>query len=196
MKIIKKQPRINGSNFVFTTNGRVPFTNFDYAKNRIRKLMSKDIPPWRPHDLRRSCASGLQRLGVRLEVTEAALNHVSGSRGGIVGVYQRYDYFEERGDALRAWGRHIETLIGHGIDNVVELKAVGLSQRLAPNGSSYHSLCDVSNNTTASRDRCITVTTVVARSPHRPNRLPSSSSSPTPAGLGQPACIATVVNRA
>jgi hypothetical protein len=38
------------------------------------------------HDLRRTVAIGLQRLGIRLEVTEAVLNHVSGSRAGIAGV--------------------------------------------------------------------------------------------------------------
>ena len=47
--------------------------------------------PWNVHDLRRTVATGLQRLGVRLEVTEAVLNHISGSRGGIAGVYQRHD---------------------------------------------------------------------------------------------------------
>jgi hypothetical protein len=49
------------------------------------------LVPWTLHDLRRTVATGLQRLGVRLEVTEAVLNHISGSRGGIAGVYQRHD---------------------------------------------------------------------------------------------------------
>src|SRR5262249_50732065 len=47
------------------------------------------VPNWRLHDLRRTVASGLQRLGIALPVTERVLNHVSGSFGGIVGVYQR-----------------------------------------------------------------------------------------------------------
>ena len=50
------------------------------------------LAPWSIHDLRRTVATGLQRLGVRLEVTEAVLNHISGSRGGIAGVYQRHDW--------------------------------------------------------------------------------------------------------
>jgi hypothetical protein len=44
------------------------------------------LVPWSVHDLRRIVATGLQRLGVRLEVTEGVLNHISGSRGGIAGV--------------------------------------------------------------------------------------------------------------
>ena len=54
------------------------------------------------HDLRRTLATGLQRLGVRLEVTEAVLNHLSGSRAGVVGIYQRHDWAEEKRVALDA----------------------------------------------------------------------------------------------
>lgn len=61
------------------------------------------IPSWRLHDLRRTVASGLQRLGVALPVTEKVLNHVSGSFGGIVGVYQRHALTEEKRAALEAW---------------------------------------------------------------------------------------------
>jgi hypothetical protein len=52
-------------------------------------------------------ATGLQRLGVRLEVTEAVLNHISGSRGGIAGVYQRHDWATEKRAALEAWAAHV-----------------------------------------------------------------------------------------
>jgi hypothetical protein len=60
------------------------------------------LDPWSVHDLRRTVATGLQRLGVWLEVTEAVLNHISGSRGGIVGVYQRHDWAAEKRAALDA----------------------------------------------------------------------------------------------
>jgi hypothetical protein len=59
------------------------------------------------HDLRRTVATGLQRLGVRLEITEAVLNHISGSRGGIAGVYQRHDWAAEKRAALDAWAAHV-----------------------------------------------------------------------------------------
>ncbi len=57
--------------------------------------------------LRRTLATGLQRLGVHLEVTEAALNHLSGSRAGVVGIYQRHDWAEEKRAALDAWSAHL-----------------------------------------------------------------------------------------
>ena len=65
---------------------------------------------WRIHDLRRTLATGLQRLGVRLEVTEAVLNHVSGSRAGIVGIYQRHEWAAEKRAALDAWAEHVMAL--------------------------------------------------------------------------------------
>jgi hypothetical protein len=61
--------------------------------------------------LRRTLATGLQRLGVRLEVTEAVLNHVSGTRAGIVGVYQRHDWADEKRRALESWAAHLQELL-------------------------------------------------------------------------------------
>jgi hypothetical protein len=65
------------------------------------------VSGWWLHDLRRTLATGLQRLGVRLEVTEAVLNHLSGSRAGVVGIYQRHDWAEEKRAALDAWSAHL-----------------------------------------------------------------------------------------
>ena len=81
------------------------------------------LPPWNVHDLRRTVATGLQRLGVRLEVTEAVLNHISGSRGGIAGVYQRHDWAAEKRAALDSWGAHVRAVIGGGTaaSNIVTL---------------------------------------------------------------------------
>ena len=77
------------------------------------------------HDIRRTVATGLQKLGVRLEVTEAVLNHVSGSRAGVVGVYQRHTWAAEKRAALEAWAAHIGRLVagGDASGNVVRLPA-------------------------------------------------------------------------
>jgi hypothetical protein len=64
----------------------------------------------------------LQRLGVRLEVTEAVLNHRSGSTAGIVGVYQRHDYAAEKRDALQRWADHIDAVVSGKKANVVKLR--------------------------------------------------------------------------
>ncbi len=76
----------------------------------MEPVLGARFAPWRAHDVRRTLATGLQRLGVRFEVTEAVLNHVSGARGGIAGVYQRYDWATEKRDALDAWGAFVTRL--------------------------------------------------------------------------------------
>jgi integrase len=65
------------------------------------------LPQWTLHDLRRSCASGMQRLGIRSEVIEVALNHRSGAFKGVAGIYQRDPLTDNVRDALEHWGRHV-----------------------------------------------------------------------------------------
>ena len=82
-----------------------PFGNWTKSKAALDK--APGVPEWRLHDLRRMLAAGLQGLGVRLEVTEAVLNHVFGTRGGIVGIYQRHNWREEKRAALDGWAAHL-----------------------------------------------------------------------------------------
>jgi integrase len=88
---------------------RGPFNGWSKAKAALDARSG--VANWRLHDLRRTAATGLQRLGVRLEVTEQVLNHVSGSRAGIVGIYQRHDFANEKRAALEAWGEHVEAIV-------------------------------------------------------------------------------------
>jgi integrase len=128
--ILKSLPRIERSGFVFTTNARTPVSGFSKAKPALDRAMaelagegSSPIPGWVLHDLRRTVATNLQRLGVRLEVTEAVLNHVSGSRAGIVGVYQKHDYATEKRQALDAWAKRLAEIVSGAepASNVVQL---------------------------------------------------------------------------
>ena len=68
------------------------------------------LAPWRIHDLRRTVATGMERLGIRLQVVEALLGHVAGSRAGVVGIYQRHTYDEEKREAVEKWAEHIAFL--------------------------------------------------------------------------------------
>jgi integrase len=90
---------------VFTTTGKTPVSGFSRAKRQIDLQVAKiqregdedrTVGQWRYHDLRRTLATGMQRLGVRFEVTEAILNHISGSKGGVAGIYQRHDWKDEK----------------------------------------------------------------------------------------------------
>jgi integrase len=127
---------------VFSTTGSTAVSGFSRAKSAIDATIMQSLqkeaitrgddpeeikaPDWVLHDLRRTVATNLQKLGVRLEVTEAVLNHVSGSRAGIVGVYQRHEYTAEKRQALDAWARRLDAIVkGAANSNVVALSVRG-----------------------------------------------------------------------
>ncbi len=117
--------------YVFTTTGESPVSGFHKARNSLAEAMAKvaedergepvEIPHWTFHDLRRTAATGMARLGIPVRVTEAVLNHVSGTGGGIVAVYQRHDYADEKRQALEAWARLVSDILHGRADNVVRL---------------------------------------------------------------------------
>ena len=129
LRTIKKR---KDGKFVFEGPRKTAVSGFGKVKARLDVALQKAAgadqqkpAPWVLHDLRRTLATGLQRLGVRLEVTEAVLNHVSGSRKGIVGVYQRHGWEKEKEAALTAWTNHVLAAlkpIDASTSNVVQMK--------------------------------------------------------------------------
>lgn len=108
--LLETMPRGNAGDFVFSVDGgKRPITGWSRGKAKIDLLAG--IDPWRIHDLRRTVATGLQRLGVNLQIIEAVLGHIGGSRAGIVGVYQRHGFDAEKHAALKAWGAHVMALV-------------------------------------------------------------------------------------
>ena len=106
--IIQALPRIS-DRFVFSTNAKSPVNDFGKNKGRLDELSA--VSDWVLHDLRRTVASGMARLGISLSVIEKVLNHVSGSFAGIVGVYQRHEFAVEKRAALEKWAEHVERLV-------------------------------------------------------------------------------------
>lgn len=114
------------SGLIFTTTGETPLSGFFKAKKsltdemldllRARQLEKGgapeivELPNWRLHDLRRTGATNLQSLGIPVEVTEAVLNHISGTRAGVAGIYNRYKYDREKRTALDAWDEKLRSL--------------------------------------------------------------------------------------
>jgi integrase len=107
MALIEALPRIASSDFVF---GRRPPGSWSQTKPELDKLSG--VTGWHLHDLRRTAATGMQRLGVNLQTIEAVLGHVAGSRAGIVSVYQRHSFSDEKRAALEAWGAYVMALVG------------------------------------------------------------------------------------
>lgn len=127
--------RIKGkAGYVFTTTGDSAVSGFHKGKAHIAERMAEiaademgqavEIPHWGFHDLRRTAATGMARLGTPVRVTEAVLNHISGTGGGIVAVYQRHDYADEKRQAIEAWGSFVLSLVQGQPDNVVRLEGV------------------------------------------------------------------------
>ncbi|HEY2069397.1 MAG TPA: hypothetical protein VGG48_07570 [Rhizomicrobium sp.] len=86
------------------------FDGFSKCKPKLERRCG--VSDWTIHDLRRTFVSGLASIGVQLAVIERLVNHVSGSFGGIVSVYQHYDFLPEMRDAMLRWERHIVQLCG------------------------------------------------------------------------------------
>jgi integrase len=85
------------------------FSAFSKSKRALDKRSG--VIGWTLHDLRRTFASGLAAQGVSIHVVEKILNHLSGTFAGIVGVYQRHDFFPEMEKAMLAWEAHINRLV-------------------------------------------------------------------------------------
>jgi len=106
--------------FVFTSNGKTPFSGFSKSKKRLDELSG--ISDWRLHDIRRTVTSGMAQLRIAPHVADKILNHQSGTISGVAAVYQRHEFLDERKTALDAWGRHVEFLLGSNEhDNVVNI---------------------------------------------------------------------------
>jgi integrase len=121
LAVIEQQPRIYDSDYVFT-GGRKPVADFSRIKLAVDRVM-KPERPWCWHDLRRTAASGMQRLGVRSEVIERALNHVSGVYRSVAGIYQRDPLTEEVRDALARWADFVECVVTGESGKVVKLRS-------------------------------------------------------------------------
>ncbi len=79
------------------------------------------LKPWQLHDIRRTVATCMADTGVQPHVIEAVLNHISGHKAGVAGVYNRATYAAEKRQALDMWGEHIAALIDRRQSNVVAL---------------------------------------------------------------------------
>ena len=129
VEILRALPRIKTTKgFVFTTTRNVAVSGFSRAKDRLDASITGDgetIDHWTFHDLRRTMASGMARIGIQLPVIEKILNHTSGTFKGIVGVYQRHSFADEKRAALQAWASFVQaTVTGEQASNVVALRGV------------------------------------------------------------------------
>ena len=95
--------------FVF---GRRPFGGWSRSKHALDALLGDRVRPWHLHDLRRTAATGMADIGVQPHIIEAVLNHQSGHKAGIDGIYNRSSYTKEKAEALARWDEHVLSIVG------------------------------------------------------------------------------------
>jgi integrase len=81
------------------------------------------VSDWSMHDLRRTCATRMADLGVQPHIIEQVLNHVSGHKSGVAGIYNRSSYEREVRAALALWADHVRALVEGGEKKIVPLRA-------------------------------------------------------------------------
>lgn len=95
---------------LFPARGKPDQPYAGYTKGKAALDAAAGVTGWTIHDLRRTAATGMARLGIQPHVVERILNHVSGTFGGVAGVYNRFKYEEEMREALRAWEASVMAL--------------------------------------------------------------------------------------
>jgi integrase len=116
LDIINTVQREPGRNFLFGISAG--FSHWGWKQDLDGLL--KGVAPWTLHDLRRTCATGMANLGVQPHVIEAALNHKSGTKAGVAGIYNRSAYTAEVRTALATWADHVRSLVDGGERKVLQ----------------------------------------------------------------------------
>lgn len=122
-----KWPR---SGLVFPSREGTPISGWSKFKRRLDLNIAKaakeagaELEPWKLHDLRRTVATHMQRLGIRHETIEHLLNHREKARTGIAKVYQTHDFKPEKLTALQRWEAELDRIVTGAEARVVRLRA-------------------------------------------------------------------------
>jgi integrase len=105
LAILSGLPRRNSSEFLFGDRG---FNDWHVAKQKLDQRVG--FADWRLHDLKRTCATQMAEIGVLPHVIEQAINHASGHKGGVAGIYNRSKMSDAVRDALQRWADEIERI--------------------------------------------------------------------------------------
>jgi integrase len=119
--LLQNRDREPGRDFVFGA-GRGPFSGWSNGKESLDARLLKSVEwqiakegkpraVWRLHDIRRSVATHMAENGLQPHVIEAVLNHVSGHKAGVAGVYNRATYATEKVVALVKWADHLRSVV-------------------------------------------------------------------------------------
>ncbi len=124
LAILKQQPRLVGREYIFGI-GANGYSGWSKSKEMLDQRIAANgtpLPAWRLHNLRRSFSTKLHdELGIAPHIVEACLNHVSGHRAGVAGVYNRAVYGKEKTIALSRWAEHLLAIVSGAHSKVVAI---------------------------------------------------------------------------
>jgi integrase len=121
LEIIRSIPRSDRDN-LFGRRSDAGFTRWAEEKQKLDKRLGETVRPWRTHDIRRTVATHMADIGIEPHIIEACLNHYSGHRAGVAGVYNRSPYANAVKSALARWDVHVCALIEGRENRVVTLR--------------------------------------------------------------------------
>jgi integrase len=120
--ILSSRERIEGRDLVFGKRVEA-IAGWGWRKHRLDTAIGDKIKvPWTFHDIRRSCASRMADIGILPHVIEAALNHQSGTKRGVAGIYNRSTYAREKKQALDLWGDHVVSVVENRESNIMSFR--------------------------------------------------------------------------
>jgi integrase len=131
--IIATVPHVVGRERLFGQRSGLGFSKW-VAKRDFDARLGDKVAKWTLHDLRRTCATGMADIGVQPHIIEAVLNHVSGHKLGVAGIYNRSSYEREVRAALAFWSDHVRALVEGGEAQGCGLSTTGALNRADPLG--------------------------------------------------------------
>lgn len=118
--VLKAIPRKQDVELVFPARGKSDIPYYGYSKGKRSLDALAGMHDWTLHDLRRTAATGMARLGVAPHVVERILNHTSGTFGGVAGVNNRFHYLDEMREGLARWESHLTALLRKADEKIDE----------------------------------------------------------------------------
>jgi len=141
LEVIKTVPMLpqEKTDFLFTTTLKTPVSGWGRCKESLDAAMlaiaqkqaiergedpdKVEIESWILHDIRRTIATKMGKLGVLPHVGDVVLNHVSGEIKGVTRRYNQHDYLEKKEEALVTWSEALKVILAGGAgSNVIPLR--------------------------------------------------------------------------
>ena len=109
--IVATVPKMAGRDQLFGSRAAAGYTNWGIGKAALDRAIGDTVAPWVLHDLRRGTATKMADIGIPPHIVEQILNHVSGHKSGVAGIYNRSSYATEVKTAMMTWADRMRAVV-------------------------------------------------------------------------------------